>query len=247
MSSSLYQLTKANTKIIFRNPSGFFWNLGLPAVLYIGISLLPVESLLKLPGGYSHFLLPGIIAMTIMQHGIYSLAYWMVDLKSRGVLKRLAVSPVKKYELVLSLLLSRSLVFLLQTLLLIAAGWLVFGVPMPAHPLFLLLSVVAGGWLFLLMGLIISTLADTYESTAPFTTIIGLPLNFLGNIFYPLTLLPVTIQKIAAFLPIVPFADLVRSSYTGDVTSEPLLATSKLAVWFAVLLALAVYRLRNLR
>jgi hypothetical protein len=35
-----------------------------------------------------------------MQGGIYGLAYWMVDLKARGVLKRFTVAPVTKLDFI---------------------------------------------------------------------------------------------------------------------------------------------------
>src|SRR6185369_4213025 len=92
--SSFYQLFLANIKIFYRNKQGFFWTIAMPAGIYIILSILPISKGVDQPLRYSNFVLPGIIAMTIMQTGIYGLAYWMVDLKARGVLKRFMATPV---------------------------------------------------------------------------------------------------------------------------------------------------------
>jgi hypothetical protein len=82
---SFYQLFVANLKIVLRNRSGVFWTVLMPSFIYIALSVLPID---RFSGTtpYSSFVLPGIVAMTIMQGGIYGLAYWWVDMRSRGVL-----------------------------------------------------------------------------------------------------------------------------------------------------------------
>ena len=65
----------------------------------------------------------------------------------------------------------------------------------------------------MLIGLLISNFAKTYDSAAPITSAIGLPLTFLGSIFYPLTVLPHALQTIAKILPITYLADGLRQSY----------------------------------
>jgi hypothetical protein len=39
---SFVQLFLANLKILYRDRSGFFWNILLPAGIYIALSLLPI-------------------------------------------------------------------------------------------------------------------------------------------------------------------------------------------------------------
>ena len=59
----------SNLKIIYRYPQGLFWIVFMPAALYIAVSSFHIERFLHLGTVYSTFLLPGIIALTIMQNG----------------------------------------------------------------------------------------------------------------------------------------------------------------------------------
>src|SRR6266404_7789374 len=108
--NSFQQLFLANLKIFYRNKQGVFWTLLMPAAVYIALSVLPVGKAIIPSGNYSNYVLPGIIAMTIMQTGIYGLAYWMVDLRTRGVIKRFLVTPLKQWQMVLSVVASRTIV-----------------------------------------------------------------------------------------------------------------------------------------
>ncbi|MBI2607569.1 MAG: ABC transporter permease [Candidatus Doudnabacteria bacterium] len=217
---TLWILFKTNFKIIIRDKKGFFWGIILPAGLYIALSILPVDSLIKLNIKYSTYLLPGIIAMTIMQAGIYSLAYWMVDLKSRGVVKRLQVTPLKKSELIISLLLSRALYMLIQVVFLTLLGVFFFGADFSGNLLFPFILTVLGGFVFLLFGLLIASFADTYHAAAPMTAGLGLPFIFLGNVFYPLDALPAVLQTIAKALPLNYLAEGFRTAYLSPENLE---------------------------
>src|SRR5258708_36845181 len=100
--NSFIEFIKANLKICYRNTSGIFWTILMPAFIYIALSVLPIGRGINPNLRYSDYVLPGIIAMTIMQGGIYGLAYWLTDLKARGVIKRFLVTPLKIWQLVLS-------------------------------------------------------------------------------------------------------------------------------------------------
>ena len=178
MKSSFGQLFLTNLKLIYRNRGGAFWTLVMPVFIYVALSVLPVGKIAGARFNYSDYILPGIIAMTIMQGGIYGLAYWMVDLKSRGVIKRLLVTPINKTELVISLLCARVAIILVQLVVLTAVGVIFFHASFAGNVLSVIIFSLLGGFIFLLLGLLISTFANTYEAAAPITTAIGLPLTF---------------------------------------------------------------------
>ncbi|QQS22937.1 ABC transporter permease [bacterium] len=237
--SSLYQLFLMNSRMLYRNWTGLFFTLVMPVVIYVALSVLPIGDLVGARVSYSQFVLPGIIAMTIMQGGIYSLAYWMIDLKSRNVIKRFLVTPLKTFELIASVLLSRVLVAMAQVLFLSVIGWIFFGATVGSSLWFALGFAALGAPIFLLIGLLISTFADSYEAAAPVTAAIGMPLLFLGNIFYPIEVLPRVFQLIAKLLPTTYLADGIRSVYLntgtwGDWGHNALI----LIIWLVVMVVL---------
>jgi ABC-2 type transport system permease protein len=242
---SFVQLFLANLKILYRDRSGFFWNILLPAGIYIALSLLPIGKFLNVGTAYSTFLLPGIIAFVIMQGGIYTLAYWMIDLRGQGVIKRFMATPIKKSELVLSVIASRLVVMLLQVILLSLIGAFLFHVTFAGNILSIIILVILGGGIFQLVGLFISTVADTYQSAAPITAAVGLPLTFLSNIFYPVDNLPGFLQTAANALPITWLADGLRQLYLYpfDITIIWKHMVVLLA-WFLIALGVILWRFK---
>lgn len=246
--NSFKQLFLVNLKIFYREKSGFFWTLAMPAFIYIALSVLPINGAFGKGANYADFVLPGIIAMVIMQGGIYGLAYWMTDLKARGVIKRLNATPIDPKELVLSLVASRILVIFGQVVILTLLGVWFFHARFAGNVLSVAILAALGGGIFLTLGLLISTFATSYDSAAPITSAIGLPMTFLGDIFYPISVLPHSLQIFAKCLPITYLADGMRLAYSQPfslVAFWPDMAI--LAAWLLGILLLTsrVFRLKE--
>lgn len=245
MTSSFKQLFLMNLRLLYRNRTGMFFTLVMPAIIYTALSVLPIGKTIGGGFSYSQYVLPGILAMTVMQGGIYGLAYWMIDLKSRGVIKRFLVTPISQTELIVSMLTSRILVAVAQVIFLTLIGVVFFHVHVSWSVWPVLLFVILGAGIFLLIGLMISMFADTYEASAPITTAIGLPMTFLGNIFFPVDSLPKVLKYVGQVLPITYMSDGIRSFFIGNGT---LSGGAKdfliLLAWFVVVLGLAIWKFR---
>lgn len=245
--SSFAQLFLMNLRLVYRNRTGLFFTLIMPTVIYVALSVLPIGSVMGDAGkfNYSQYVLPGIIAMTIMQGGIYGLAYWMIDLKSRGVIKRFLVTPLKQSELILSVLASRTLVALAQAVFLTLIGAIFFNVALSINMLLVFVFAAIGAAIFLLIGLLISMFADTYEAAAPITTAVGLPLTFLGNIFFPVDSLPTVLGYIGKILPITYLADAIRVLFQSQSLPKQLWTDlAILLIWLVIILAFTLWKFR---
>jgi ABC-2 type transport system permease protein len=240
--NSLQQLFLANFRMFYRNRAALFFSFTMPVAIYVALSVLPLGKLASGNERYTEFVLPGIVAMTIMQAGIYGLAYWLIDLQSRGVIKRLLVTPIKTRDLVISLVASRLTVILAQVALLTFIGAVFFRATFAGNVLSVTVLSILGGAIFLLVGLLISRYANSYEAAAPITAAIGLPLAFLSNVFYPLEALPPVLQTVAKGLPITYLADGLRKSYLEPFNFTHI-GTDILALcaWLAALLALTLW------
>ncbi len=239
--NAIFQLTLVNLKMLFRNLGGLFWTLVMPTGLYAALSVLPIPRFGAGQIAYKDFVLPGILAYSVMSSGIYGLAYWMTDMKARGVIKRFLVTPIKTRDLVAGLLVSRVLVMLMQTVLITAVGMLFFGARLTGSILGVVVLVLLGGGIFLLIGLLIANFSSSYESAAPLTAAVGMPFSFLGNIFFPISGLPEGLRIIAGVLPITYLADGLRKCF---LDSASLLNLQKdiffLLLWFIGLLLVTI-------
>jgi ABC-2 type transport system permease protein len=247
MNNSFYQLFLVNLRMVYRNKSGVFWTLAMPTIFFVIFALFRLERFINLGGrSYADFFLPGFLAYVFMQGGLYGLGYFLVDLKAKGVIKRFLVTPIKPFEMAISVVAARIIIMFVQLVLLTAIGALLFHTHLTLVniPLILLVTLI-GGSLFLLVGLLVSTAATSYESAAPITAGIGLPLMFLGDVFYPLGLLPDFLEKIGRILPLAHLSESLRMLYSGSVNWERLgVNIGSMLVWFVILLLLTRWRFR---
>ena len=237
---SFYQLFLTHLRIVYRDRSGLFWTIAVPVGLYIALAVLPIPNIAGALS-YKNFALPGVIAYVVMQSGIYTLAYWMVDLRTRGVIKRFLVTPIKTGELIMSLLAARITVVILQAIMITLIGTLFFHATFSGNIISSLAIILLGGGIFLLIGLLISNYASSYQAAAPITAAIGMPFAFLGNLFFPIDLLPKAFQIIAKILPVTYLADGLRQAYLYPYNFTKILPSLLvLAAWLIVLLLFTV-------
>ncbi len=128
-----------------------------------------------------------------------------------------------------------------QVLLLTLVGIIFFNTPFAGNYLSIMLFTILGGAIFLLIGLIIANYSSSYETATPITTAVGLPMAFLGNVFFPSDALPRFLQIISKILPITYLADGLRQSYLFAFNfSKISLNLLVLAIWFIILLFVTV-------
>lgn len=243
--NSFNQLFLANLKIVYRDAGGLFWTIVLPLVVYAVLALVPINKFLNIGFDYGDFVLPGVIAYVVMQGGIYGLGYWMVDMRAQGVVKRFLATPLKQWQLALAVVGSRLAVMLIQVVLLTLLGVLVFGAPFYWNILSITIFTILGGGIFLMFGLLISTVAGSYQAAAPITAVVGLPMTFLGNMFFPVHVLPSSIQLVAKVLPVTYLASGLRSVYLESFNFAAIQTSLfVLLLWLVFMLALTVWRFR---
>ncbi len=229
-------------KIFFRNPPAMFFVIFLPAGIFAVLGFLGLEGIIRFEAEvtYTEFLLPGIMAMALMQTGIYTVAYTLIDYRRTQVLKRLSLTPLSPARFLWAQIISRFVIAILQTAVLIVVGIAVFGTKVQGL-LILPVLIFLGSVLFLNFGFLIAAFAKDYEEAAPYTTIIGLPLVFLGDVFFSVANLPPGLASLANYLPLKPLASLLR--YDLLTLDSPLLGQDilVLTVWLVILSLVASY------
>ena len=187
------------------------------------------------------FLMPGVVAMSIMQMGLFSVAFSFVQLKSRGVLRRLKATPVLPASFIFAQVFTRLTVSILQTLVLVGLAVLAFDVHLEGNLGFMLLLALLGGGVFVSMGFAVSGWAGTEDVAAPVANAIALPMMFLSGVFFPRDAMPEPLRAVADFLPLSYLADALRNVAVDGATLwsqwENVLG---LTVWLAVTFFIAV-------
>jgi ABC-2 type transport system permease protein len=184
---------------------------------------------------YVDFLVPGMIALSIMQTGLFGVVFTFVQWKQRGILRRLAATPMRVRDFFFSQLLTRLITVALQIAVLLAVGLFVFHFHFVGNIFYLLVVGIIGGAIFLAMGLAISGYAKSEETAAPLANIISLPLMFLSGIFFSRSSMPDWLQAITKYSPLTYVSDALRS-ISVDGASLWAIRTDLLGIiiWLAV-------------
>ncbi len=197
---------------------------------------------------YIDFLLPGVIAMSIMQMSVFSVAFGFVRYKEQGVLKRLLATPMRPYQFVMANIITRLCVAVAQAFLFIFLGFAYFHVPIAGAYWLLALCVVLGSLMFLGLGFTVSGFSKNIETVPVLANIVIFPMLFLGNVFFAASSMPVWLRAISDYLPLTFLSSSMRRVMTDG--AGPLGIQRDLigmVLWAAVLngLAIATFRFQE--
>ncbi len=194
---------------------------------------------------YIEFLLPGLIALSIMQMAVFSVAFVFTQYKEKGVLKRLLATPMKPIQFVLSNAMVRLFISVVQAAIFIVIGLLLFNVQVVGSYFLLLIAVILGAFTFLGLGFTISGLSKTTDSVPVFANIVVFPMMFLGGTFFAVENMPGWLQIIANVLPLTYFSDALREIMTKGTGLAGLWTDFLgLIVWAVILYTLATFTFR---
>lgn len=155
------------------------------------------------------FLLPGILAMTVLQLGIFT-AIPLINLREKGILKRLQATPLSRSAIVGSQVTQRLVIGVVQTLVIVGVGSLLFKFHILCSWPVLLALVALGTLVFVALGAVVSSFAKTQESGMPLVQLVNFPQMMLSGIFFPPDLLPASVRPLQNALPATYFADALR-------------------------------------
>lgn len=194
---------------------------------------------------YIDFLLPGILAMSIMQGGVFGVAFSFVILKKRGILRRLLATPMPTSDFIIAQVLSRLLVLMLQVLVMVGAGVLLFDLHFSGSMLNMLVVGMLGGTIFLSIGFALSGVSKSEDQVAPLANIITLPMMMLSGVFFSRSNLPGFAHVITDFFPLTYLADALRAiAIEGAGLLDLGAQLLGLSVWAAITFAIAVKAFR---
>ena len=187
------------------------------------------------------FLMPGVVAMSIMQMGLFSVAFSFVQLKSKGILRRLQATPVLPASFIFAQVFTRLVVSILQTLVLVGLAVVAFDVRLEGNLVSMLVLALIGGGVFVSMGFAVSGFARTEDVAAPIANAIALPLMFLSGVFFPRDAMPEPLRAVADYLPLSFLADALRSlAVDGQTIWSQWDNVLGLVVWLAVTFVIAI-------
>jgi ABC-2 type transport system permease protein len=223
-------------RMFWRNPSAAFFNFLLP-LLFLGF----FGAILHGKQHDLNRLVPGIAGMSVMSTTFTALAYNVVFLRERGVLKRIRGTPLPAGSYLGGVAANAVTNTALQITIIVIAGKLFFGLDWPRDWAELAVFVVAGVVCFAALGVAFAHAIPNFESTAASVNAVFLPVIFISGVFYDVKNVPTFLRDIAEALPLKHLIDgLSAALVSGSPLSKQLSALAVIGLWGAAGIFFAV-------
>lgn len=148
------------------------------------------------------YLTPGLLGWAIAAGATFAAAASLVIWRDRRVLRRLTLSPVGIPAVIGARIVVSLGIALAQTVIFIAVAALFFGLRLSHYWWMSIPLVLAGTLAFLAIGLLAGALAKSIETASAIANLIVIPMAFLSGSFFPLSLAPGWLQRLAEILPL---------------------------------------------
>jgi ABC-2 type transport system permease protein len=202
---------------------------------------LTVEDVKARSQSYLSFVVPGLLAFTLMTLSIGGSGFNIVEYRRKGILKRLFVTPIQPKHFIGGLVVSRTIICMIQLTVLVAIAVLLLGVEVAGSFASLYVVGILGTALFLSIGFCLGSLAKTQQAIMAIGNLVTFPQVFLSGIFYPIEALPDLIPPLARLLPLSFVATGLREIIVNGAAIGDILSTlAGLIVWAIVALGLAI-------
>jgi ABC-2 type transport system permease protein len=194
---------------------------------------------------YIDFVVPGLLGMNIMGSSVWGIGFAIVDARRKRLLKRFVATPMRRPHFLLSFLLMRLALMVVEVTVITAFAALVFDVPLRGAIWQLSLIAVMAALAFGGVGLLIASRARTVEGASGLMNVVMLPMWVASGVFFSASNFPDTVQPFIQALPLTAAVDAFRSNMLqggawGAVAPELLI----LALWFLVPFVFAIRMFR---
>jgi ABC-2 type transport system permease protein len=193
--------------------------------------------------GYTSFLIPGLVMMSVLQNAFANSSSSLIQSKITGNLVFLLVAPLSHWAWFIAYVgaavvrgLAVGLGVLLVTL------W--FAPLRAAEPWWIVVFALLGAGMLGSLGLIAGLWAEKFDQMAAFQNFIIMPMTFLSGVFYSVHSLPAFWLGVSHLNPFFYMIDGFRRGFFGVSDVSPWVSLGVVGVSFAVVAGIALNLLR---
>ncbi len=189
--------------------------------------------------GYTSFLIPGLVMMSVLQNAFANSSSSLIQSKITGNLVFLLVTPLSHWAWFVAYV-GASVVRGLAVGLGVLAVTAWFA-PLPlAQPVWIIVFATLGAALMGALGLIAGLWAEKFDQIAAFQNFIVMPMTFLSGVFYSVHSLPGFWQAASHLNPFFYVIDGFRRGFHGASDASPWLSLGVTATAVVVVCGLGV-------
>jgi len=230
-----------------------FWKVGfqtvgapiLTAVMYMLIFGHVLQDQVKVYGtvGYTAFLVPGLVMMSVLQNAFANSSSSLIQSKIMGSLVFVLLTPLSHWAWFCAYV-GSSIVRGLAVGLGVFAVTVYFGRPGFVAPLWIVVFALLGAGLLGALGLIAGLWSEKFDQMAVFQNFVIMPMTFLSGVFYSIHSLPPFWQTVSHLNPFFYMIDGFRYGFFGVSDVSRWVSLSIVGTAFLVVSGIAVNLLR---
>ncbi len=194
--------------------------------------------------GYTSFLIPGLVMMSVLQNAFANTSSSLIQSKITGNLVFLLVSPLSHWAWFAAYVgasMVRGVVVGLGVF--VVTVW--FAPPAFAQPLWIITFALLGSGMLGALGLIAGLWAEKFDQMAGFQNFIIMPMTFLSGVFYSVHSLPTFWLQISHLNPFFYMIDGFRRGFFGTSDVSPWLSLAIVGGSFVIVSAIALRLLKT--
>lgn len=215
-------------------------------LLVIGAGYASLQTV-RGPADYQHFLVPGVLGMTLLFGAMLAALSTVYD-KESGVMRMLIIAPIAHYWIVVAKALGAVIVALVQAVILLVVLAALRFVHLPDSMLILIAGLLGTAIACASLGMLIAAWSGSVDNFATLMNLVIFPLFFLSGSLYPVERLPPVLRVVATFNPYTHGVDLLRHAGVSG-PSEGAFSVSGDLAWLigfsAIALTVAALRFEN--
>lgn len=158
------------------------------------------ETVIEPGARYIDYLIPGLIGLNLMGSGMWGLGFAIVTARTRKLLKRLAATPMRRSDYLLSFILSRLVFLFFEVAAVIGFAWIAFGVAVHGSLLSLAVTLLAGAAAFAGIGLLTAARPTSIEGVSGVMNAVMLPMWLFSGTFFSAERFPAFLQPFISTL-----------------------------------------------
>ncbi|TQJ90123.1 ABC transporter permease [Streptomyces sp. SLBN-31] len=209
---------RTEVRLFRREPGAIFWILLFPTLLLVILGSIPGfrEHQSDLGGLRTvDVYVPVAVLLGLIVGGLQSMPQTLTGYRERGILRRMATTPVRPSALLSAQMAVYGGAALVSALLALAVGRLAFGVRLPKQPLGYLLALLLAVLVALALGSVVSALSRTTKIAGAIGSAVFFPSMFCAGVWLPVQSMPHLMARIVDCTPFGAAAQALNRAAAG--------------------------------
>ncbi len=244
----VYTIWLRNIKRYLRSKSRMIGSLGMPVffLLVLGFGLNSVVRIPNMEQGYTGFIIPGIVSMSVLFTSVFSGIQIIWD-KQFGFLKETLVAPVSRIEIMIGQTVGGATAALIQGFIIIIVS-LLMGLNIPSiHGFFIaVLFMILIGLSFTALGIAIASRMEDMHGFQLIMNFVIFPIFGLSGALFPIENLPSWLKFLPRLDPLTYGVEGIRYGLLGTAQITPFVSFSVLVGFMILMVIVGAFLFRRI-